>query len=133
MNKFQHTLHCLEYLPADAQKDKHTISRWAEIKTATWLNCSLICLATGQNRKCLAYCNFVLKCQVMNEKAQFRRAEAFFRLKEYHNACAGFKCVLRINPENMAAKRGLLMSARGVQAWKEMEKQRYSKMFVEQK
>jgi len=132
MNKFQHTLHCLEYLPADAQKDKHTISQWAEIKTATWLNCSLICLATGQNRRCLAYCNFVLKCQVMNEKAQFRRAEAFFRLKEYHNACAGFKCVLRINPENMAAKRGLLMSARGVQAWKEMEKQRYSKMFVEQ-
>ena len=65
----------------------------------------------------------------MNEKAQFRRAEAYCKLKEYHAAEAGYKCVLRINPENKAARKGLLISQKGVQEWKEMEKKRYAKMF----
>ena len=65
----------------------------------------------------------------MNEKAQFRRAEAFRCLKEYHMALAGYRCVLKINPENKAAMRGLAISQKGVEEWKELEKKRYSKMF----
>ena len=74
-------------------------------------------------------CDEVLELDPENEKALFRKAETFYKLKEFNDAVKAYKKCIDSHPDNKAAKKGILTAQKAKKAFDDAEKKKYSKMF----
>mmetsp|Transcript_13149 Transcript_13149/g.29935 ORF Transcript_13149/g.29935 Transcript_13149/m.29935 type:complete len:185 (+) Transcript_13149:1-555(+) len=88
------------------------------------LNAALCCLQLGLWSEAVSACNEVLQRDSGNLKAHYRRAQALLRLRQLKEAQRSLHLLLKLDPENAAARRLLdeVKRRRGVDAQRSKEK-----------
>ncbi len=74
-------------------------------------------------------CSKVLEERTDVPKAYFRRGEALMQLKEYNLAINDFQLVIKLEPDNKAAKNKVAYCLQEIKAQKNCEKKVYANMF----
>ncbi|XP_014258450.1 peptidyl-prolyl cis-trans isomerase FKBP4 isoform X1 [Cimex lectularius] len=92
-------------------------------------NISLCNLKLNRPRDAIHSCNSVLEIDEKNEKAFFRRGQAYLAVGEPENAKKDFEMVVKLEPNNKAASAAILQCTKMQKELKEREKKMYAHMF----
>ncbi|CAD1480957.1 unnamed protein product, partial [Heterotrigona itama] len=93
------------------------------------LNLALCYLKMDQNVEAKDSCNEALKLNPQNEKALFRRGQAYFALASPEIAIKDFQEVLKIEPKNTAAVKQIRICNNFIKKQLAKEKKLYANMF----
>ncbi|CAL7944557.1 unnamed protein product [Xylocopa violacea] len=96
---------------------------------ATHLNLALCYLKTNQYVEAKDSCNEVLKLNAQNEKALFRRGQAYLGLASPEIAIKDFQEVLKVEPKNTAAAKQIIACNNLIKKQLAKEKKLYANMF----
>lgn len=96
---------------------------------AAFLNLAMCFLKTKEYLQALENCNKALEQDKNNEKALFRRGEAYLGMNEYDSAKEDFHKVLNLYPSNKAAKAQLAVCQQKIRQHHERDKKTYANMF----
>ncbi|XP_022192065.2 FK506-binding protein 59-like isoform X2 [Nilaparvata lugens] len=108
---------------SNAQKQKKLLE-------AIHLNTSLCYLKVGEHLKAKDECDKAIKLKLeANEKAYFRRGQAYLGLGEPEKARLDFEETLKIDPNNKAAAAQISVCAQKLKEQKAKEKKIYANMF----
>ena len=100
-----------------------------ELLLAGHLNLAMAYLKVDNFAEAVKNCDKALAIDANNEKGLFRRGQAYLGLKEYDLAKNDFQAVLKLDPNNKAAKNQLLQCVQAIKAQLEKEKTTYRNMF----
>lgn len=108
--------------------DHKTLSSDIVISTLSslHLNNALACLKIGVYKGAIDSANIVLKNDKNNVKAIYRRGCAYLNQHSFDEAKQDLTKVLELEPENVAAKKELVMLVKLRKEWKEKEKSSFS-------
>ncbi|RZF38651.1 hypothetical protein LSTR_LSTR003457 [Laodelphax striatellus] len=113
--------------------DPSTVSNAQKLKKlleAIHLNSSLCYLKVGEHLKAKDECDKAIKLKLeANEKAYFRRGQAYLGLGEPEKARLDFEETLKIDPNNKAAAAQINVCAQKLKEQKAKEKKIYANMF----
>ncbi|KAJ1165945.1 hypothetical protein NDU88_006362 [Pleurodeles waltl] len=96
---------------------------------AAFLNLAMCFLKSKEYLQALENCNKALEQDKNNEKALFRRGEAYLGVNEYDSAKEDFHKVLSLYPSNKAAKAQLAVCQQKIRQQHERDKKIYANMF----
>lgn len=111
------------------EADDEINKKWDELKIAGKLNLALCYMKTGEFAEVIKSCSDVLEIEANNEKALFRRGEAYISMKYYAEAKTEFESVLSVNPKNKLASKKVVQCNNGIKALYEKEKKTFKGMF----
>ena len=100
-----------------------------ELLLAGYLNLAMAYLKVENYSEAIKNCDKALAIDKDNEKGLFRRGQAYYGQKEYELARNDFNAVLKLDPNNKAAKNQLVLSLNAIKAQLEKEKTTYRNMF----
>ncbi|XP_047538978.1 peptidyl-prolyl cis-trans isomerase D isoform X1 [Vanessa atalanta] len=124
---------CLRYV---ARASERHAEHYEEVKTYT-IQCNLnlaACYSKLEDyRACINSCSEVLHIDPGNEKALYRRGQANYALKNYESALADLKHADKISPKNRAVQKLLDEVRITNKSYNDIQKQRLSKFFRDQK
>ncbi|RWS24555.1 peptidyl-prolyl cis-trans isomerase FKBP4-like protein [Leptotrombidium deliense] len=100
-----------------------------KILLAGYLNLSLSYLKLNKPLEAIKNCNLALDMDKQNEKALFRRAQAYFNVKEFDKSMNDYEQVLQLDKNNKAAKNGVILCKNELKNELEKEKKMYKNMF----
>ncbi|XP_041969644.1 peptidyl-prolyl cis-trans isomerase D [Aricia agestis] len=133
--KYLKCLRFLEYLKTklhNAEWDKyHKIIEIYNLQC--YLNLAACYSKLGNFSACVKSCNEVLRIEAKNEKALYRRGHAFFALKNYEAALIDLRLADKVSPKNKAVLKLLDEVKKTNKNYNEIQKQRLSRLFREQK
>lgn len=109
--------------------EKALIQKWYTAKVAAYLNSALCHNKLKQYSEAVEQCDEALKMDPNNEKAYFRRGEAFFAEKVWDHAKSSFQEVLKINSSNKAASNYLTKTSQQIKLQRKKELATFSGMF----
>ncbi|CAH0591446.1 unnamed protein product [Chrysodeixis includens] len=133
---------CLRYLDhafyrIEEVKDVDIREQLQDIKTTYVLQCYLNLAACYMKledfRSSVHFCSSVLELDPRNEKALYRRGQANFALKNYDDALMDLKQADKVSPNNKAVHKLLDEVRLTNKSYNDVQKQRLSKFFREQK
>ena len=101
----------------------------SELLLAGHLNLAMAYLKVDNFVEVIKNCDKALAIDPNNEKGLFRRGQAYYGQKEYDLAKNDFTAVLKLDPNNKAAKNQLLLTVQAIKAQLEKEKTTYRNMF----
>ncbi|XP_066291133.1 peptidyl-prolyl cis-trans isomerase FKBP4-like [Branchiostoma lanceolatum] len=121
----------LDYLEFDADRieDEEDKKRAGQLMLAAHLNLAMCYLKTGEPYEVINHCSKALEKDPDNEKAFFRRGQARFTIRDYEEAKSDFNAVLKIDPNNKAAKNQVTVILQHQKKEKERERKLYGTMF----
>ncbi|XP_069484223.1 peptidyl-prolyl cis-trans isomerase FKBP4 [Ambystoma mexicanum] len=96
---------------------------------AAFLNLAMCHLKSKEYPQALENCNKALEQDKNNEKALFRRGEAYLGMNEFDSAKEDFSMALRLYPSNKAAKAQLAVCQQRIKQQHERDKKTYANMF----
>ncbi|XP_066592679.1 FK506-binding protein 59 isoform X2 [Prorops nasuta] len=99
------------------------------LRLLTNLNLALCYLKTNQNNEAKDTCNKVLEVNDKNEKALFRRGQAYLNLAAPEIAIKDFEEVIKIEPKNTAAAKQIIVCKAQIKKHLEKEKKLFANMF----
>jgi len=99
------------------------------IALTTYLNLALCYLKTDQSVQAKEQCNKALELDPHNEKALFRRGQAYLDLASPEFAIEDFQEVLKIQPKNTAASKQIIICNNLIKKQLAKEKKLYANMF----
>uniref|UniRef100_A0A665VJ51 peptidylprolyl isomerase n=1 Tax=Echeneis naucrates TaxID=173247 RepID=A0A665VJ51_ECHNA len=99
------------------------------LRLAAHLNLAMCFLKLNEPNQALENCDKALQLDGSNEKALFRRGEAFFGMKEYDKARDDFQRVVQLYPANKAAKSQVGLCQKRIKEEHEKDKRIYANMF----
>lgn len=100
-----------------------------DLQKAMHLNLALCYLKLNRNLDARNECNSVLEVDPDNEKALFRRGQSYMNLAEPEPAIKDFETVLKLDPKNSAATRGIQQCKDLLKKQRSQEKKIYANMF----
>jgi FK506-binding protein 4/5 len=100
-----------------------------DIALTTYLNLALCYLKTDQSIQAKEQCNKALELDPYNEKALFRRGQAYLGLASPELAIEDFQEVLKIQPKNTAASKQIIICNNLIKKQLAKEKKLYANMF----
>lgn len=83
----------------------------------------------GEFAECIRECDKVLELDKTNEKCLFRRGQCQMSMAGYDEAIQDFQQVLKLNPNNSAAKQSIRTCREHLKTYEEKEKELYSQIF----
>lgn len=107
----------------DLKKEKDNIA------LTTHLNLALCYLKTDQSFQAKEECTKALELDPQNEKALFRRGQAYLGLASPEIAIEDFREVLKIQPKNTAASKQIIICNNLIKKQLAKEKKLYANMF----
>ncbi|CAK9825555.1 FK506-binding protein 59 [Anthophora retusa] len=114
----------------DQYKEKEELETEKDsLMLAAHLNLALCYLKTDQNMEAKDECNKALKLSPQNEKALFRRGQAYLALASPEIALKDFQEVLKIEPTNTAAAKQITACNNLIKKQLAKEKKLYANMF----
>lgn len=126
IKQYKKIVHCLEYENSLADEDQ---KKRNALILAVYLNLALCNLKLENHLKVVKFCDKALDIDPGSEKGLFRRAQAYFFLKEYDLAKKDFQAVLNIDSNNKAAHNQILNCNNKIKAQLDKERQTYLNMF----
>ncbi|CAH0664154.1 unnamed protein product [Spodoptera exigua] len=133
---------CLRYLEhvfnrIDEVKDMDTKEQILEIRTMyvsqCYLNMAACYMKLEDYRSTVQYSTSVLEIDPRNEKALYRRGQANYALKNYDDALMDLRLADKVSPNNKAVQKLLDEVRLTNKSYNDVQKQRLSKFFREQK
>ncbi|XP_022834817.1 uncharacterized protein LOC111362377 isoform X1 [Spodoptera litura] len=133
---------CLRYLEhafyrIDEVKDVDTKEQILEIRTMyvsqCYLNMAACYMKLEDYRSTVQYSTSVLEIDPRNEKALYRRGQANYALKNYDDALMDLRLADKVSPNNKAVQKLLDEVRLTNKSYNDVQKQRLSKFFREQK
>ncbi|XP_017793268.1 PREDICTED: FK506-binding protein 59-like isoform X2 [Habropoda laboriosa] len=119
----------ISFLDQDECKEDLKILERNNLILAAHLNLALCYLKTDQNVEAKDACNKALKLSSQNEKALFRRGQAYLALASPEIALKDFQEVLKIDPTNTAAAKQISACNNLIKKQLTKEKKLYANMF----
>lgn len=119
----------LDFLSYDKEFENELKSESQSLLLSTHLNIALCYLKTDQNLECKDACGDALKIDPKNEKAYFRRGQAYLALTLPDLAIKDFEEVLKIEPKNVAATKQIIICNNVIRKEILKEKKLYANMF----
>ncbi|KAI8494994.1 PREDICTED: peptidyl-prolyl cis-trans isomerase FKBP4-like [Branchiostoma belcheri] len=121
----------LDYLEFDADRieDEEDKKSAGQLMLAAHLNLAMCYLKTDEPYEVINHCSKALEKDPNNEKAFFRRGQARFTIRDYEEARSDFNAVLKIDPNNKAAKNQVTTILHHQKKEREQEKKLYGSMF----
>lgn len=111
-------------LNASLRHESDSNRSW-QLKYAAQLNLALCYLKLGNYEECKRSCNSALAFDAKNEKALFRRGQCQLAARYFDQAIEDFQAVLKINPDNLAAKQQIQQCYQEIKAYQIKEKEMY--------
>ncbi|XP_074833936.1 peptidyl-prolyl cis-trans isomerase FKBP5 isoform X2 [Carettochelys insculpta] len=96
---------------------------------AAYLNLAMCYLKLREYIKAVECCNKALGLDQVNEKGLYRRGEARLLMNEFELAKCDFQKVLKVNPQNKAAKSQLTICQQKMKEHNERDRRIYANMF----
>ncbi|CAH1785551.1 unnamed protein product [Owenia fusiformis] len=128
---YSHYLRVIKYLEDESLEgvtgDK--LADYNKTLLAGYLNCAHCELKFSDHPAVLEHCNKALDIDKDNEKAHFRRGEAYFALQDYEIAKKDYDAALRANPSNKQAIRKAAQCQQHITKEKNRQKSLYGGMF----
>uniref|UniRef100_A0A1W7R9X1 peptidylprolyl isomerase n=1 Tax=Hadrurus spadix TaxID=141984 RepID=A0A1W7R9X1_9SCOR len=124
--QYKKIIDCLEYETALSEEDQ---KKRNALLLAGFLNLALCNLKLENHLKAVKFCDKALEIDKESEKGLFRRAQAYFSLKEYELAKKDFQAVLNIDSNNKAAHNQILNCNNKIKAQLDKERKTYLNMF----
>ncbi|XP_030030302.2 peptidyl-prolyl cis-trans isomerase D isoform X1 [Manduca sexta] len=115
----------------DQQDSLHEITRMYTLQCN--LNLAACYTKLDDHTACIKCCAEVLELNPRNEKALYRRGQAHFAIGNYDAALADLKLADKVSPQNRAVLKLLEEVRLTNKSYNEVQKQRLSKFFREQK
>ncbi|KAI4504600.1 hypothetical protein M0802_000150 [Mischocyttarus mexicanus] len=119
----------LDFLSYDKEFENELKSESQSLLLSTYLNIALCYLKTDQNIESKDACTEALKIDPQNEKAYFRRGQAYLALTLPEAAIKDFEKVLEIEPKNVAATKQIIICNNLIKKELLKEKKLYANMF----
>lgn len=119
----------LDFLRYDKNFENELKAESDSLLLSTHLNLALCYLKTDQNVEAKDSCSEALKLDPRNEKAYFRRGQAYLALASPEIAIKDFEEVLKIEPKNVAASKQIIVCNNLIKKQLAKEKKLYANMF----
>ncbi|XP_043664793.1 FK506-binding protein 59 isoform X1 [Vespula pensylvanica] len=119
----------LDFLRYDKNFENELKAESDSLLLSTHLNLALCYLKTDQNVEAKDACSEALKLDPRNEKAYFRRGQAYLALASPEIAIKDFEEVLKIEPKNVAASKQIIVCNNLIKKQLAKEKKLYANMF----
>ncbi|XP_054159035.1 peptidyl-prolyl cis-trans isomerase FKBP4-like [Oppia nitens] len=113
--------------PDDFEGDLKTQTN--ELLLAGYLNLAMAYIKVENYLDAIKNCDKALDIDADNVKGLFRRGQAYFGQKDYELSRTDFNAVLKLDPNNKAAKNQLTLSVAAIKAQLDKEKTTYRNMF----
>ncbi|CAG0893865.1 unnamed protein product [Darwinula stevensoni] len=114
----------------DASEEQKAKKKECEqISLAGHLNLALCYLKKEEFLLARDECDKALKLDAKNEKALFRKGQAYYGMKEHDAAKKEFQAVLEMDKENKAAAHQIMLCNQAIKMQKERDKKLYANMF----
>ncbi|XP_018331600.1 FK506-binding protein 59 isoform X2 [Agrilus planipennis] len=126
---YKKILSFLEHEKDDGSQSDDKKSQTKDLILSANLNLSLCYLKQNEDFDAKKYATSALEIDPNNAKAYFRRGQALLNLGEPDEAAKDFAEVLRIEPDNQAAKVQQLLCVKKLKEVKQKEKKIYANMF----
>ncbi|GFX56326.1 peptidyl-prolyl cis-trans isomerase FKBP4 [Trichonephila clavipes] len=126
VKQFKCILQCLENEPG---ADPNTAEVRKELVKSSYLNISLCHLKTKNYLECIKYCEKTLAADPVNEKALYRKGQAKMNINDYSEALKDFNKVVKLFPENRAARHRVKTCFEKIKAFNSRERNLYGNMF----
>lgn len=115
-----------QYYFLESETREETIK---SLELSAYLNLSLCHLKLGDNYEAFSAATNAVEIDPKNEKAYFRQGQASLKLDEPAQASKQFSEVLRLEPNNQAAKAQLVICNKMLSEQLKKEKKIYANMF----
>ncbi|XP_014791337.1 peptidyl-prolyl cis-trans isomerase FKBP4 isoform X1 [Octopus bimaculoides] len=96
---------------------------------AAHLNTALCHLKTNDSHHAIQACDKALEIDEQNVKGLFRRGQAKMNENDYKEALGDFNSLLKLEPDNKAAKNHIIICTKKMKDYKEKEKKLYANIF----
>lgn len=120
----------IDYLKTPTYTDEGEKKKAEELKSSAQSNVALCHLKLNEYVECIGACEKALEIDAKNEKILFRRGQSQMALSNYDEAVADFQEVIKLNPENSAAKQSIQTCRQQIKAYQQKEKQLYASIFA---
>lgn len=118
-----------KYLDSKSDFEDDLVKERDNLALTTHLNLALCYLKTDENLLAKEQCTKALELDPENEKALFRRGQAYLKLASPEDALIDFQQVLKVQPKNTAASKQISVCNYLIKKQLAKEKKLYANMF----
>ncbi|XP_067655374.1 peptidyl-prolyl cis-trans isomerase FKBP4-like [Haliotis asinina] len=126
----QHYQKIVSYLEFETSLEEEDQKKRDTLMLASHLNLAMCYLKTGDSLKAVEQCDKALEFDKKSAKALFRRGQARFQTSEYEVARVDYEEVLKVEPDNKAARNQIVLCNQKIKQFKEKQKKIYAGMFT---
>lgn len=132
-SKFKRAKACydkaVEYLKYETSMEGEAKEKREALLLAAYLNLAMCSIKVKDYPDALKHCESALELDPQNEKAIFRRGTIHMESLKHEEAMSDFEQVLKISPQNKAAKNQWVLAQHKVQEFKNKQKKVFGGMF----
>ncbi|GAB1609875.1 peptidyl-prolyl cis-trans isomerase FKBP4-like isoform X1 [Argonauta hians] len=119
----------VSYLENESCLDDEGEAKKKSLLLAAYLNTALCHLKTVDSHSAIEACDKALELDQDNVKGLFRRGQAKMNENDYKEALEDFNLLLKLEPDNKAAKKHVIICTKKMKEYKAKEKKLYADIF----